>query len=573
MNWRLGIASAAIAALAVLVSPPRARAETFYVAVDGKDTAAGTKDAPFASMAKAQERAAAGDTVYFRGGTYVYANTTDKDGVVLSKSGASGNRIHYVAYEGEVPVFDFSGLHVLDRITGLRVSGSWIHIKGLELKGVPQNINTQNESWGIYNLGDNNLYENLNIHHISGPGLFIGKGSHNLVLNCDSHHNYDPMSKAGPGENADGFGCHGTGTDNTISGCRAWWNTDDGYDFISATGVCVVENSWAFYNGYLPDTFTAQSNGNGFKAGGYGSGTVPQNPPRHTVRFCVAFRNRAAGFYANHHPIGGDWFNNSGYKNARDFDMLVLDPGGVPDHKLRNNLGYGSSSTIANWTGTDDASNSWTLGVSVSDADFQSVDFAGMDAPRKADGSLPDVAFLHLQPGSDLIDKGEDIGFDFNDAAPDLGAFESGAGTMPPTDAGMMASDGGAGTGSGGAPGNMAGSGGTSAGTGAGGSGSSGGGGGGKAASGAGSGGGAANGNANAGSGGTAAAMNMAGTTANDAAADSDNAGGCACRIARAQSQSRRAHAGLLVGFGIALATWRRRHKPERRIARGRVVS
>jgi hypothetical protein len=46
-------------------------------------------------------------------------------------------------------------------------------------------------------------------------------------------------------------------------------------------------------------------------------------------------------------------------------------------------------------------------------------------APRKADGSLPDITFGHLAAGSDLIDKGVIIlGLSYSGSAPDLGAFE-----------------------------------------------------------------------------------------------------------------------------------------------------
>jgi hypothetical protein len=44
---------------------------------------------------------------------------------------------------------------------------------------------------------------------------------------------------------------------------------------------------------------------------------------------------------------------------------------------------------------------------------------------RQADGSLPNVDFLKLKPGSDLIDKGMNLGFAFYGTAPDLGAFEA----------------------------------------------------------------------------------------------------------------------------------------------------
>jgi len=47
-------------------------------------------------------------------------------------------------------------------------------------------------------------------------------------LNCDSYENYDPGNL---GENADGFATKfGLGTGNILRGCRAWNNSDDGYD-------------------------------------------------------------------------------------------------------------------------------------------------------------------------------------------------------------------------------------------------------------------------------------------------------------------------------------------------------
>ena len=75
--------------------------------------------------------------------------------------------------------------------------------------------------------------------------------------------------------------------------------------------------------------------GNGFKAGGYGSTPADKLPdpiPRHTVRFCLAVRNKANGFYANHHPGGSDWLNNAGYRNGADFNM----PGQLVGKVLRS---------------------------------------------------------------------------------------------------------------------------------------------------------------------------------------------------------------------------------------------
>ena len=102
--------------------------------------------------------------------------------------------------------------------------------------------------------------------------------------------------------------------------------------------------------------------GNGFKAGGYGQAPVvsslPSPIPAHTVRFCLAYRNKANGFYANHHVVtGGNWYNNNAYRNGTNYNMLsqqitkstktnndtTLDCPGI-NHILRNNLSFRYSS-------------------------------------------------------------------------------------------------------------------------------------------------------------------------------------------------------------------------------------
>jgi chitinase len=71
--------------------------------------------------------------------------------------------------------------------------------------------------------------------------------------------------------------------------------------------------------------------------------------------------------------------------------------------------------------------------VTVSAADFVSLDFSGATGQRNADGSLPTINFLKLAAGSNLIDKGVDVGLPYSGSAPDLGAYEYSA-TTPPAD-------------------------------------------------------------------------------------------------------------------------------------------
>jgi hypothetical protein len=139
----------------------------------------------------------------------------------------------------------------------------------------------------------------------------------------------------------------------------------------------------------------------------------------------VAFGNRTIGFYANHHPGGIDFFNNTAFRNPTKFNMLA--DVGASSHTLRNNIAMTPGTAIANLTGGADTFNTWSLSVTASAADFMGVAEADARTPRGADGSLPNLAFMHLAAGSDLIDKGTDVGLPFVGAAPDLGAFEFGA--------------------------------------------------------------------------------------------------------------------------------------------------
>lgn len=421
------------------VLPLAAQCADFYVAPQGNDQADGSQAAPWASFMHAQSQAHPGDTVYFRGGRYAItagvnscaSRTAVVDAIRIDKSGSDGRPIRYWAYPGEKPVFDFSAMKDDCRVKGLAVTASWVHLKGLEITGAPQQPQNRlnHESWGVWINGSHDIFEQLDLHHNMGPGLFIQNGSHNLVLNSDSHHNYDPYTSNGAGQSADGFGAHikANQPGNVFRGCRAWANSDDGFDLINAYSPVTIESSWAWRQGYLPDTTTplAAGNGNGIKAGGYGGVYVP-NGVTHTVRFSVAFLNKAAGFYANHHPLAIDFFNNTAFGNGSNFDLLGVAPDGSPISvgNLRNNLAY-KGRLVVHADGLDMAHNSWTMPAPVTDRDFDDVSATGWDAPRQADGSLPVLRSYHLRSSSALIGQGVDVGLPFKGTAPDLGAFSA----------------------------------------------------------------------------------------------------------------------------------------------------
>lgn len=423
-----------------------ASASVYYVAVDGRDDNPGSIVKPFATVQKAQSAVLPGDTVYLRSGIYHmteeqishtergYACVT-----FLDKSGAPGKYINYFAYPQEKVVFEYSAVKPAGlRVAAFYITGSWIHLKGFEVTGVQVTIKTHTQSECFENHGSNNIYEMLSMHDGMAIGFYLLSGSNNLILNCDAYRNWDYFSENGRGGNTDGFGCHPSegSKGNVFRGDRSWFNSDDGYDCINAHEATIFDHCWAFYNGFNSD-FKSEGDGNGFKAGGYArrpASQIPDPVPQNTIQFCLAVRNKANGFYSNHHINGSFWYNNSAYRNAVNFNMMnrlkedVM--GDVPgyNHKMRNNLGYKGNKEVdmLDVSKCDLANNYFDLKLVATDDDFMSLDEAWLIAPRKVDGSLPDIPFMKLKPQSKFINKGQDIGFPFKGAAPDLGAFESG---------------------------------------------------------------------------------------------------------------------------------------------------
>ena len=175
-----------------------------------------------------------------------------------------------------------------------------------------------------------------------------------------------------------------------------------------------------------------------------------QTGVRHIVRNNVAWKNKAAGFYANHSSGGNTWLNNTSYMNGAQYNMLASPPGdsdatiilsGALAHKMRNNIGFPNKNT--NMGGVDTMFNTWDLNITEAATHFASTSDAGVMGPRQADGSLPAVDYLKLKTGSPLIDKGTDVMLPFVGSAPDLGADEFGA-VKPPV--GGSSGNGGAGS-------------------------------------------------------------------------------------------------------------------------------
>ncbi|UCD36736.1 MAG: right-handed parallel beta-helix repeat-containing protein [Fidelibacterota bacterium] len=386
-----------VAALVLLISPLLS-ADTTYVAVDGDDAGPGTLDQPYSTLTRAVQGVAPGDVIFMRGGLYACDGT-----IYISKSGKADSLITIAAYPGEVPVLDFEAGGTGSTARGIALDSNYWHLRGLVIQRAGDN--------GLYVSGEHNLVERVTTRYNQDSGLQLHTGAaFNRVVRCDSYLNYDP---ANHGENADGFAAKfDLGPGNEFVECRAWNNSDDGWDFWNAGNGVSVTDCWAFRNGVdiWGEGEFFQGDGNGFKLG-KGAGA-------HTLIRCLAFDLPHHGIDVNGNQTGVEVFNSTCYRNqGRNF---YFDED-TSSHVLRNNLSYDAHVNI--YPNIDDAYNSWN-GFAVTAADFVSLDTTGVSGPREADGRLPQLDFLHLAVGSSLIDAGIDVGQPFEGPAPDLGYVE-----------------------------------------------------------------------------------------------------------------------------------------------------
>jgi hypothetical protein len=406
--------------LCILWAVCPAYCSTYYVATDGNDSNDGNSvDVPFATIGKAVQKAAAGDTIYVRGGTYAY--TGSNTAITLpSKSGTNAaNRCSLIGYNGERPLLDFSAMTGTSP-DGLKINGSYWYVKGFDCKGAPHN--GIKISGGSYNIVEFcRSYENRN------TGVQLGGGAaHNQIINCDSYYNYD----APAGGNADGFSPKlDVGTGNYFYGCRSWQNSDDGYDGYLRPSDDVnttYDHCWSFQNGWywVDGSTTSSMNGNGFKMGGSDDKTLRHNA---TLKNCLSFSNKAKGFDQNNNKGSMTLYNCTAFNNG------VVSGA---NFSISSTLASGKTATVTNCvslSGTvslgsfvTQTTDSWQSPFTCNNSDFVSIEPSAAYGPRNADGSLPVITFMHLAAGSDLIDKGTYIGLPYYGILPDLGCFEYG---------------------------------------------------------------------------------------------------------------------------------------------------
>ena len=389
-----------------------------------------------------------GDTLYLLGGTYEFA-----DKFSINKQGSKSKYIVISGYPGEKAVLDFHQVAYGTRGITVHENSLYLHIKDLAIAYSGKN--------NLYCEGSYCLFENLDIYGSADTGCQMKKGGNNTILNCDSHDNFDYKTTgtggvANFGGNADGFADKQfSGAGNHYIGCRAWNNSDDGWDFFQriSTSQTIIEYSVCYQNGpayynmknhprYQTDKawfdskvgtqmtdrygntititlekYPCQGNGNGFKmGGGYTDHKI-------LIHHCLAVANNARGFDQNNNG-GTMWvYNNTGYDNGVNFGFTTA----YGTNYMRNNISL--SGRAADQPKSQNVAaneyNTWNNGFSCSAADFQSLDTTSVLAPRAADHSIAESTCLRLASTSRLIDAGIDVNLGYNGLAPDLGCYES----------------------------------------------------------------------------------------------------------------------------------------------------
>jgi hypothetical protein len=372
------------------------------VAKNGSDSNNGSKELPFYTVRKGINTLTNGDSLYIREGIY-------REYLEVSFDAVENAPIFISGYPGEQAVIDGSEKHSnpswpwnADDIL-CYVRGDYTTINNLEVKNAA--------SFGIYVRANHVTLENIYAHNCYLAGIYFYKCSYGIARNCILHDFYDyDEDGTGGGGNADGLGSSAGNSDDYLT-IEYGYHLFENNIVFNASDDCIdtwtsryntIRNNIIRHSGYSnPSNGGSKSievlegDGNGFKLGkgGYNS-----------VLFNVAYDVPSRGFDSN---SGNNLilYNNTSF-DCNKYNFCMYDDSLI----INNNISF--QGAICNFPADAvDEYNTWNLNIN--NPDFISTD------PYSP-------LFLHLSSSSPAIDKGTDLGYSFNGAAPDLGAYEYG---------------------------------------------------------------------------------------------------------------------------------------------------
>lgn len=447
--------------------PDEIKGDEIWCSPDGNDaTADGSAEKPFFDLQKAIDIAEPGDRIWMKAGTYVY----DKRININDRNGTEDAPIQVFAYGGRA-VLDFSGMpyhkHSDNPYQGVRLTSSYWHFYKIDITNASDNgmlIERNKPTGGSASDilartqdGHDNIIEQCNFYRNGDTGLQMKNlGAYNYVINCDSYENQDE----GDGD-ADGFAPKiSVGDGNYFFGCRAWNNSDDGYDvFFKKDGgftdnkTIIMEYCLAYENGIMNGSATS-GNGNGFKMGS------DQGRMNVILNRCLAVRNLNKGFDQNHNSgdiimnnctgvgqtdVGGKSYSYRIYEALASGSVCEIQNSIAINDRLTTDKSETDGGKRGTWgrfeveVASLEKANDWKC------APENFVDMSHPEqliAQRQDDGTLPEVDYAHIDiaRGAALIDAGVNVeanGLKYADAgltipaiefageAPDLGAYET----------------------------------------------------------------------------------------------------------------------------------------------------
>ena len=410
-------------------------------------------------------------------GTYVYDARIN-----ILHNGREDAYINVFAKGGRA-VLDFSGMpyhsHSDNPYQGIRLCGSYWHFYRIDITNASDNgmLIERNKPDGgtaqdIINATDqahDNIIEECNFYRNGDSGLQMKNlASNNRIINCDSYLNCDE----GQGD-ADGFAPKiSVGDGNYFYGCRAWCNSDDGWDvFYKKDGgfgdnmTVILEECLTYKNGFLDENTIAPSgNGNGFKMGS------DQGAMNLYMNRCLAVCNKSKGFDQNHNAgdiimnnctgmtlksISDKAYSYRIYESIADGHVVRLTNCiAINDNEATDKIDTSTGLPKAGEEGKYGQYGRFQVDTSLNGLTTTTCEFrkaspdqfidtenhAMLIAPRNDDGSLPYSTFARIKDESFLIDKGTPVeatlyrgieveGIAYNGTAPDLGAYEKETGT------------------------------------------------------------------------------------------------------------------------------------------------
>lgn len=377
-------------------------AKEYYVSPKGEG-AAFSKQQPGALTNEITKMLQADDVLYLMDGQYDL--TTQ---LALRNSGTAGHYITVCAAKGAKPILDFRQQANGNKFNGVKVTGSYVWLRDITVRYAGYK--------GLWlEKAAHCILERLEVYGCCNAGIQLRSGGYNMVINCDSHDNFDYQDDGG---NADGFadkqGDPSPG--NIYVGCRAWGNSDDGWDSYGRTTkdkATVYIHCITYNNGpatfdltnhpratgidkELPcmagkdfSNFPNGGNPNGFKVGGKGS--------LHDVELygCLAVGHRKKGFDQNNNAGNMKITNctaygnmvNYGFGNKHPYTLTIKNCQSIAPQKS-DFVKYEEATIVSE-------NNTWDL-KQQREADGKNIERVLL-TNRRADGSLAKAVRKYLQ--------------------------------------------------------------------------------------------------------------------------------------------------------------------------------